>query len=196
MSFKPTSQSAKKTPPSKQEGIPSAQEKKLANQREVLEEEIRYRKSIATIKDLIAPAAFEIQPTYVRVGSQFSRALFVVAYPRYINVGWFAPIINHSASFDVAFFFSPLSSNTVLKQLRDKVGRTQAEIGMRQEKGKPRDPASEIGLRDMERLRDELTQGTEHFFSIGLYVTMYANSLKELDKLTEDIEAVFSSKLV
>ncbi len=196
MPFKPTTQAGKKAPPPKKEAAPSLEEKKLSNQREVLEEELRYRKSIATVKDLIAPAAFEIQPTYVRVGSQFSRALFVVAYPRYINVGWFAPIINHSASFDVSFFFAPLASNVVLKQLRDKVGRVQAEIGMRQEKGKPRDPASEIGLRDMERLRDELTQGTEHFFSIGLYVTMYANTLKELDKLTEDVEAVFSSKLV
>ncbi len=135
------------------------EKKKLQIQKEVIEEEIFYRKGVVTLKDLIAPAAFEAQSTYLRIGSKYARTLFVLGYPRYIYVGWFGPIINYSASFDIGISFNPLPSQMVLKQLRDKVGRVEAEISMRQEHGKPRDPASETALKDMEKLRDDLTQG-------------------------------------
>ncbi|MEK7122828.1 MAG: DUF87 domain-containing protein, partial [Patescibacteria group bacterium] len=169
---------------------------KEQEQKVVLEEEIAYRKGLVAVKDLIAPSAFEVQTTYVRVGTKYCRTLFVVGYPRYINVGWFSPIINYAASFDIALFFAPLPTPMVLKQLRDKVGRVEAEISSGQERGKPRDPQSETALRDMEGLRDDLTQGIEHFFSVGVYMTLYADSLEQLNKATEDVESLYGSKLI
>ncbi|MDO8571867.1 MAG: ATP-binding protein [bacterium] len=168
----------------------------LALEKEAIEEELRYRKGLVAIKDIISPAAFEVEASYVRIGAQYARTLFVVGYPRYINVGWFSPMINFSASFDISIYFAPLPSGMVLKQLRDKVGKVEAEIEEKASKGKPRDPQAETALQDMEKLRDDITQGIEHFFSVGLYVTMYATSLEELDKLTEDMEGLFGSKLV
>ncbi len=180
----------------------AAKQKKLESQKqyrmekETLEEELAYRKGLVTIKDLIAPPSFEVQSGYIRIGASFARTLFVVGYPRYIQTGWFEPIITHSASFDISLYFAPLKSSTVLKQLRDKVGRTQAGVSSDQEKGKPRDPAAESALRDMEKLRDDITQGIEHFFAIGVYVTLYADSLDKLNKLTEDVESIFGTKLI
>ncbi len=161
-----------------------------------IEEEMRYRKGLVALKDLVAPSAFQVEASFVRVGTKFVRTLFVVGYPRYINVGWFSPIINYSSTFDISMFFSPLQSPVVLKQLRDKVGRVEAEIYSAQEKGKPRDPAAETALRDAEKLRDDITQGIEHFFSIGLYISLQSDTLEELDKLTEDMEGIFASKLI
>ncbi len=190
MAFKPI---AKTKGPTKTK---AAQSPEVQEKKRVLEEELAYRRGLVAVKDLIAPAAIEVQPSYVRLGSKYVRTVFVVGYPRYINVGWFAPVINYAASFDVALFFSPLPTQVVLKQLRDKVGRTEAEISTGQDKGKPRDPMAETVLHDMERLRDDLTQGIEHFFSIGVYMTLYADSLDGLNKFTEDIEALFGSKLI
>ncbi|MBI4253417.1 ATP-binding protein [Candidatus Uhrbacteria bacterium] len=192
MPFKPIK--AKKEEHEKKPITPTAQ--KEAAQKAVLEEELAYRRGLVAVKDLIAPSAFEVQPNYVRVGSKYCRTLFVVGYPRYINVGWFSPIINYAASFDVGLFFAPLPTPIVLKQLRDKVGRVEAEISSGQERGKPRDPQAETALRDMEQLRDDLTQGIEHFFSIGVYTTLYADTLEQLDKMTEDIESLYGSKLI
>ena len=157
MAFKPVHTTGKRA-------VDDAESKKLSESKHVIEEERAYRRGLATIRDFIAPAAFEVQSSYVRVGGRFARTLFVLGYPRYISVGWFAPIINFSASFDIAIFFAPLDTPIVLKQLRDKVGRVESAISAGQEKGKPRDPAAETALRDMEKLRDDLTQGIEHFF--------------------------------
>ena len=68
--------------------------------REFIEEEKAYRRGVITIKDLIAPASFKINPNFLILGNMFVRTIFVINYPRYINIGWFAPIINLNSTFD------------------------------------------------------------------------------------------------
>lgn len=167
-----------------------------AETKKMIEEEQLYRKGIVSVLDLIAPSAFEVHPSFVRIGSMYARTIFAMTYPRYISVGWFAPIINYNASLDVGMFFYPMKSEIVLKQLRNKVGQLQAQLSMDAERGLPRDPLRETALRDIEQLRDDLTQGVEKFFQFALYVTLYAPNIEALDNLTEDIEAVFGSKMV
>ncbi|MFA5021872.1 MAG: DUF87 domain-containing protein [Patescibacteria group bacterium] len=168
----------------------------LEEQKILLEEERVYREGLVSIKDLIAPAALEVTPTYIKIGDQFARTLFAFSYPRYIAVGWFAPIINLSVPLDIAMYFYPVKSNIILKQLRNKVGALEAQILSDREKGAPRDPIRETALRDIEKLRDDLTQGIEHFFQFGLYVTIYSETKEKLDNLTSDVEALFGSRLV
>ncbi len=62
----------------------------------LLEEEKVYRRGIVTVKDIIAPAAMEVKPAFLRLGDKYIRTLFAMEYPRYISVGWFSPIINFS----------------------------------------------------------------------------------------------------
>ncbi|MBI5254253.1 ATP-binding protein [Candidatus Falkowbacteria bacterium] len=167
-----------------------------AQEKELLEQEKVYRHGVSTILDLIAPSAFEVTPSFVKIGGKYCRTLFVMTYPRYISVGWFAPIINYNAMLDIGMFFYPLESRLVLDQLKKKVGVLRAQLTSDAEKGAPRDPMRETALQDIEKLRDDITQGTEKFFQFSLYVTFYANSESALDKLTEDLEAVFGSRAV
>lgn len=168
-----------------------AQEEKI-----LLEEERAFREGTVSIKDIIAPSAIKIFPTYLTLGTKFVRTLFVIGYPRYITVGWFTPIINLNLPLDVAMYFYPVRTDIILKQLKKKVGNLEAQILADREKGAPRDPIRETALRDIEQLRDDLTQGIEHFFQFGLYVTIYTDTKEELDSVTDDIEALFGSKLV
>jgi len=170
--------------------------KDLKSQKEILEEERIYREGVVSIKDLIAPAAMEVTPSFIKLGDKFVRTIFVVSYPRYIAVGWFAPIINMSVTLDIAMFFYPVKSDIILKQLRNKVGALEAQILSDREKGAPRDPIRETALRDIEKLRDDLTQGIEHFFTYGLYITFYADTKEQLETISGDMESLFGSRLV
>ncbi len=161
-----------------------------------LEEEKIFRKGVVTIRDIIAPTAFAVKPNYVEVGNKFCRTLFVITYPRYISVGWFAPIINFTSELDISVYFYPVNTALVLKELRNKTGNLEAEIIAGQEKGAPRDPIKETALRDVEKLRDDLTQGIEHFFQVALYITLYADNLEDLNTYTDDIENILGSRLV
>ena len=164
--------------------------------KEYVEDEKAYRKGVVTIRDLIAPDSLKINPNFVILGDKYLRTLFVINYPRYISVGWFAPIINLNSTFDVSMFFYPVESGIILKQLKKKVGTLEAQIISDAEKGAARDPLRETALRDIEALRDALTQGVEKFFQFALYVTLYADSKDELDKLTKEVENIFGSRLV
>ncbi|OGH59881.1 MAG: conjugal transfer protein TraC [Candidatus Magasanikbacteria bacterium RIFCSPHIGHO2_01_FULL_33_34] len=161
-----------------------------------LEEERVYREGTVTIKDLIAPSSFKVDPNFIQLSDIFLRTIFVVSYPRFISVGWSAPILNLNVSMDISMFFYPVQSSIILKQLKKKVGTIEAQITADTEKGAPRDPVRETALRDIEQLRDSLTQGTEHFFQFAFYVTIYAKSVEDLDRITDEVQNIFGGKLI
>ncbi len=198
MAFNPTTATREAAAPKEEKPKLSAEDKKRRAQEEriKLEEERIYRKGVVTLRDLIAPAAFEVKSNFVRLGDLYARTVFVVTYPRYLSLGWFTPIINFSATMDIGMFFYPVQPEIILKQLKNKVGILEAQILGDAEKGAARDPLRETALRDIEKLRDDLTQGIEHFFQFALYVTVFAPSEKELDDLTNQIEGMFGSKLI
>lgn len=180
-----------------QKGISKEEQKRLMEEQKVaLEEERIYRKGVASIKDLVAPASMIVEPSFVRLGDVFCRTLFVVTYPRYVTVGWASPIINLSAQLDIAMFFYPIKADIILKQLKKKVGVLEAQISSDAESGKPRDPISETALRDIEQLRDDLTQGIEHFFQFAFYCTFYSTDKDELERVTSQVESTFASMLI
>ncbi len=161
-----------------------------------LEEERVYREGVVSIRDLIAPAAFNVESSFLQLGTIYCRTIFIVSYPRYISVGWSSPIINLSLTMDISMFFYPINSSIILKQLKNKVGALQAQLSADRDKGAPRDPLRETALQDIEQLRDSLTQGVEHFFQFAFYVTIYAENKEKLDQISEDIEGIFGSKLI
>lgn len=163
---------------------------------QLLEAERVFREGVATVKDIIAPAAFKAESNFVYVGGKYARTLFVFVYPRFLRVGWFAPIINLNEQLDVSMFLYPLPSDLVLKNLKKQAGKVEASININVERGKVRDPILETAHADIEGLRDKLAQGTERFFRYGLYLTLYGESKKKLDELTESIETLLGTKLV
>lgn len=186
----------KKNVPIKKEEPLVDEIKKVEEEKVTLEEEKLYRKGIITIRDIIAPSALKVEPSYLKLGDKYARTIFIFNYPRYISVGWFSQIINFNATLDVAMYFYPVKADIILKQLKNKVGVLEAQLSADRDKGAPRDPIQETALRDIEDLRDQLTQGIEHFFQFSLYITIYANKKEDLDKLTEDVESLLGSKLV
>src|SRR3989338_3874070 len=168
----------------------------VATAKKAIEEERIYRRGVVSIHDLIAPASLEVTSSYIKLEDYFVRTIFVIEYPRYISVGWFAPIINMDITADLAVYFYPVKASIILKQLKKKVGALQAGLISDAEKGAPRDPLRETALRDMEKLRDDLTQGVEHFFQTALYITIYGRSLEELDNISEAIENTLGSALI
>jgi type IV secretory pathway VirB4 component len=163
---------------------------------ETITEEKTFRRGLISIIELIAPESFEVTPHYLKLGEKYLRTIFVISYPRYISVGWFAPIINLNTTFDISMFFYPIKSAIILKQLKNKVGALEAQIIADTEKGAPRDPIRETAVSDIESLRDSLTQGTEKFFQFALYITFYADDIEELDRTSDTIEDILGSRLV
>jgi conjugal transfer ATP-binding protein TraC len=163
---------------------------------EFLASEALYRKGVATIRDLIAPSAIRLTANSIQVGETLARTHFVVAYPRYLNTNWFSPIINLDFAFDVSMFVHPIDTREILKNLRRSATQVQSQINIEEEGGKVRNPILETALKDIEDLRDRLQQGTEKFFRFGIYITLYAQTVEDLNRMSQAVEAILESQLV
>ena len=149
-----------------------------------------------SLPESLAPAALSVSSNYLQIGPKFARTIFLATYPRYLNTSWLSPIINLDRAFDTAIFVHPKSTATVLKQLRDQLARLQAQAMEEASKGKVRDPVLETAMSDIETLRDQLQQGTDKFFELGVYITIYENSVKELDETEGKIKGLLEYQLI
>ncbi|HEX6258626.1 MAG TPA: DUF87 domain-containing protein [Candidatus Saccharimonadales bacterium] len=177
----------------KSDPIDIAAQQRAREQQEIEQE---FLKGITTLRDLIAPSSIEISSGYFRLGTKYGRTLYVYAYPRQIYTGWLSSIINIDEVIDISMFVYPVESQVILNNLRKKVTQLEASLTINAEKGRVRDPQLEAAIQDAEELRNQLQVGSERFFRYGLYITMYADSLDELNFVQHKIETILGQQLV
>ncbi|MFA5207601.1 MAG: DUF87 domain-containing protein [Candidatus Paceibacterota bacterium] len=153
-------------------------------------------KEMTTAMDIIAPASIEVNQNYVQMEEKLAKTYFVFSYPRYLTTGWLSPIINMDIPLDISFFFHPIETGTILKQLRKSVTEVQAEIIEREDKGLIRDPALETAYQDLEDLRTRLQTAQEKMFKFGLYITIYADNTKELETVETTLRSILEARLI
>ncbi len=171
---------------------PKKEEKEIST---ILPQEI-YDAGSLELKDVIAPSALKVAPKEINLGEKVLRSFFVISYPRFLGDNWFSPIINLDKIFDVSIFVKPIETSAVLRNFQKKVAEVQSQINAREAKGLVRDPMLDTAYQDLESLRDNLQQAQERLFDVGLYITMYADSSEELDKVESEIKSILEAKLV
>src|SRR6266498_832664 len=151
---------------------------------------------IQNLEEMVAPSALSITANYIQIGEKFARTIFLSTYPRYLHTNWFSPLINLDRVLDISIYVMPKNTATVLKQLRDQLARLQAQTIEEASKGKVRNPILDTAINDIESLRDQLQQGTEKFFDLGVYITIYEESVKALDEAENKIRGLLEYQLV
>ena len=112
----------------------------LGKKQENLTEEKIFQEEAFDVRDIIAPPYIGVMQDHIKLGERFAKSFFVFSYPRYLNTGWFSPVIDLNTPMDISFFIHPVSSEVILKKLRKKVTEVSSEILEREEKGLIRDP--------------------------------------------------------
>jgi len=148
------------------------------------------------LQDILAPSALKITSKEINLGEKVARSFFVISYPRFLPEDWFSPIINMDKMFDISIFIHPLETAKILRSFQKKVAEVQSQIRIREEKGLVRDPMLDTAYQDLENLRDDLQQAQEKMFEVGLYISVYAGSSDELDKVESEIKSILESKLI
>ncbi len=147
-------------------------------------------------RQIIAPAGVQVNSNYLKVGDKIVKTFFVFSYPRYLSTGWFESIINLPNLFDISIVVNPVDTGVALKNLRKKSAQVESQINDQQEKGLVRDPMLETALQDIENLRDTLQQAQEKFFSVGVYVAIYADTMDELARLESKVTSMLETQLI
>ena len=181
----------KKNP--KTDPVSLAQAQQMREQQEV---QAAFNKGVTALRDFIAPSSLEFQSGYFRIGTRYARTFYVYGYPRQVFTGWMSSLVNVDEVIDLSMFIYPVESQVVLENLRKKVTQLEAGLQIDAEKGRIRDPGKQAAISDAEEMRDKLQVGEERFFRLGLYFTLYAGSLDELEFVTHKIESMLGQQLV
>lgn len=177
----------------KQDPIDLAQQQQSREQNEVM---AAFQKGVTDLRDFIAPSSIEYESGDFKLGTRFARTFYVYGYPRQIYTGWLSPIINLDEIIDISMYIYPVDSKVILDNLRKKVGQLEAGLQIDAEKGRVRDPQKQAAIVDAEELRDSLQVGEEKFFRFGLYFTLYADSMEELNFVQHKVETILGQQLV
>ena len=167
----------------------------MSNALPVLPEQI-YEAAALELKDIIAPSALKIESKSIGIGDKIARTYFVISYPSTLSDNWLSPVINLDKIFDISIMVSPIDTSTILRQFQKKVAEVQSQIMDREGKGMVRDPQLDMAYKNLEDLRDRLTQAQEKMFEVGLYLTVYAESENELFKVENELKSLLESKLI
>lgn len=171
----------------------------LAQQQRAREEQevnAAFNKGVTALRDFIAPSSIEYQNNFFHLGTRIARTFYVFGYPRQIYTGWLSSIINLDEVLDLSIYIYPVESQVVLENLRKKVTQLEAGLQIDAEKGRTRDPGKQAAIQDAEEMRDKLQVGEERFFRFGLYFTIYASSMDEMEFVTHKIESILGQQLV
>lgn len=156
----------------------------------------RLEKGMTSLLDVLAPSSVEVDFRSIRVGDTFYQTLFVVGYPRYVSPNWLSSLIDFDHELDISMFIYPAASSDILSDLRRKIAEMEATISSQIEQGVDIDPKVKASLEDALALQEELAKGVERFFQFGLYISVSAPTLSELNETTKRLSATLSGLLL
>lgn len=175
---------------------PAAVDPAQAQQEQQMQKLREFSRGLVTIQDIIAPEAIEVDFTYQKINSTYTRTLFVAGYPRTVPANWLSPLINFPHQLNVSMFVFPVDVKDVLDNLKRKITEMEAEIQSDIRAGKISNINTEVKLEDARVIREQLAKGAERFFQFGLYVTIQAKSMDELERVTKNLQSSLGSLLI
>ena len=86
-----------------------------------------FSRGLVTSQDIIAPEAIDVDFTYQKINSTYTRTLFIAGYPRSVPANWLSPLINFPHQINVSMFIYPMDSSEILDNLKRKITEMEAE---------------------------------------------------------------------
>jgi type IV secretory pathway VirB4 component len=104
-----------------------------------------------------------------------------------------APLINFEYPIDISTFYYPRDTKDILENLKRKIAQLEATLALEADRGVVQDPTIKVALRDAQELQESMASGNERFFQYGLYMSIRADSLDELEKIARNLESTMAA---
>jgi conjugal transfer ATP-binding protein TraC len=145
--------------------------------------------------DLISYSGLAEESTYLQMGDKFVRTLFVSGYPYIASVGWLNMLINFNHNIDISHHIEQINPLLALPKLNRKITELESTKRTMLKQGKVIGSEITDPLESAIELKDKIQRGQEKLFQIGIYMTITAESVSNLNKITTILETVMSTRL-
>lgn len=147
-----------------------------------------------TVNDIIGPSSIQYFPGYIRIGSQYARALKVTAYSAYLSDDFFCEVTNMPFNMIATFYVRPLSNDETERLINAQLAYVREEknnIQIRNRKNNVSEdvlpPQTVEKESEILKLRDEIRENDEHLFETTLTFIVFAGSAELLEEYTDAV---------
>lgn len=145
--------------------------------------------------DILGYAGLEENIDYVCIDGVYIRSLYVSGYPFVANSGWMDSLINFNHDTDISYHLHEVNALSALPKLNRKITELESTKRAMMRGGKIVGSEITDPLESAIELRDKIQRGQEKLFQMSLYVSIRAENLEELNKITKLLEATMSARL-
>ncbi len=169
--------------------------KKKISRKELMKKSFDFNYGEQDQIDLISYSGLEENSSYLQVGDKFVRTLFISGYPYVATTGWLNMLINFNHNIDISYHIEQVDPLLALPKLKRKITELESTKRSMLKAGKVLGSEITDPLESAITLKDKIQRGQEKLFQISIYMTLSANSLDELNKVTTALETVMSTRL-
>ena len=157
--------------------------------------------NVSTIKDIIAPGGIDASYTnhlaIMSSRTRYARSMVVSALPRMCTFPEFLRGMYTFGDINVSVFINPLSESSSQTDLNRTINELESERIVAQDRGDINRERVLLQKRlEAEELRDTIAAGLNRLFSSTIVATLFAYSMEELDKYTEQLSNEMSKNLI
>lgn len=142
------------------------------------------------------PDAIAVGARTLAVGDGVCASFAVVGYPAEVGLGWLDPLLSDPGRVDVALYVDPVPTDVAAERLRRQRARLESTARADATRGRLDDPEGDAAAEDAADLAQRLARGQGRLFRVGLYLTVHARTLKDLDAECRRVRALAASLLL
>jgi conjugal transfer ATP-binding protein TraC len=152
--------------------------------------------ALTSVVDLLAPAAVELHPDYLRMEDEYAQVIVVRQVPRVVTDGWLIPLIELDEALEISLVLRPLRSDAMIRLLRRKEMELSSSALLAQRKGGSVDPEVQVAREDIASVIGRLASGEERMLDVTLLVLVRGASRREMQGRAERVRAVLQNMLL
>jgi len=146
------------------------------------------------IAQRIAPSAVVFDESYFRLDDTYCRVIYLQNWPVDVEPNWLRDLYQWQRAIDISIYYQPLPVKPLLGKLRGKSAREQAEIDKDAREGNQPDYQRIQRMEDAMELQNMLQRGETKPFQVSFQVMIRAESLGELNELTQQVEKTLDAR--
>jgi conjugal transfer ATP-binding protein TraC len=168
---------------------------KKSSKKEVLKKSLQFNFGEQDQVDFISYSGLEESSTYLEMGEKFVRTLFISGFPFTANTGWLNMLVNFNHNIDISYHIEQIDAHIALPKLNRKITELESTKRTMLKAGKVVGSEITDPLESAMELKDKILRGQEKLFQVSIYMTITADSLADLNRVTTLLETVMSQRL-
>lgn len=151
------------------------------------------REEFMTVRDAIAPAHIHEDLEYVQFGENFARTMVVVDFPNRRKGNWLTKLYRFKENLSISYHIEPASPvkmlNSLNRSIMDLETRLQSKNSLTPQRAIEAKQERDSSIELLTKLQDG---SSSKVFSVHMYLHLQADSLKQLDRITNRLQAILS----